>query len=287
MYRVAECNRDPDWFVTLTYGADYPTAQQSKEDLRIWAQRVLRLTARAGLRVAILWRVERQERGAPHFHLLVWCAGASRASLLRSLPASSRSTALGILARRKRPRPELQQVEGQSWWDWLASLSVLWSERLESQGRGGAAVLERGVDLERIRTRRQVVSYVSKYVAKADPHEWTDALTGEMEATGRVWGIRGDRVTMDRRSLARLTCESTPLQDVGLATLWDESAMPWAAAAEREGYVQYRAFLPDGSLWLVLDRLLRLFCAPRPARSERAPPSRVPRPYLQKVGLIA
>jgi hypothetical protein len=273
MYRIAEANRDPKWFVTLTYGADYPTARQSKEDLRIWSQRVLRLTARAGLRVVMVWRVEKQERGAPHFHLLVWCVGSSRASLVRRLPASSRSTARRISVRRLQRRQGSQRGAERSWWEWLAMLSVLWSERLDSQGRGSPAVLHRGVDLERIRSRRQVVAYVSKYVAKADPHEWADPSTGEIPATGRVWGVRGDRGILDARSLVRLTCARDGDVDGEIEDVWHESAMPWAANAERLGYVTYRAFVPADGLWGVVDRLFRVFCA-RPSPRPRIRPPR-------------
>lgn len=55
-------------FVTLTYGQAFPGPRDSKRHLREF---VRRLTAdRPGL--AVLWRIELQARGAPHFHLMVW-----------------------------------------------------------------------------------------------------------------------------------------------------------------------------------------------------------------------
>jgi len=55
-------------FVTLTYPEEYPDVETAKRHLRAWLMRLKRAAPRAGW----VWRMEFQERGAPHFHLLIW-----------------------------------------------------------------------------------------------------------------------------------------------------------------------------------------------------------------------
>ncbi len=57
-------------FVTLTYPAEYPEQfQQWKEDLNLWAKNHL---ARTYPNASFIWKLEPQQRGAPHFHLLLF-----------------------------------------------------------------------------------------------------------------------------------------------------------------------------------------------------------------------
>lgn len=67
-------------FVTLTFPSDYPTIERAKRDLDTFIKRM----ARKFSRVAGVWKLEPQKRGAPHFHLLVW--GASYAEMLSFVP---------------------------------------------------------------------------------------------------------------------------------------------------------------------------------------------------------
>lgn len=56
-------------FVTLTYPGEYPEFFQDwKNDLDNFAKRLERKYPG----VSFIWKLEPQERGAPHFHLLVW-----------------------------------------------------------------------------------------------------------------------------------------------------------------------------------------------------------------------
>ncbi len=54
-------------FVTLTYPREFPTARSSKRHL----DTVLKRFERQWGRRAVIWKIEPQDRGAPHFHLLV------------------------------------------------------------------------------------------------------------------------------------------------------------------------------------------------------------------------
>ena len=55
-------------FVTLTYPSDFPSCVDAKADLRA----LLRRLGRTFPDCAAFWRMSLQERGAPHFHLLVY-----------------------------------------------------------------------------------------------------------------------------------------------------------------------------------------------------------------------
>lgn len=54
--------------VTLTYPAEFPSARASKRDLAVFLKRF----RRAYGEVAVVWKLEPQKRGAPHFHLLLF-----------------------------------------------------------------------------------------------------------------------------------------------------------------------------------------------------------------------
>jgi len=56
------------WFATLTYHRSYPDRGDVKRDLRALQDRLRRLDPAA----AMIWRLEAQQRGAPHYHLLIW-----------------------------------------------------------------------------------------------------------------------------------------------------------------------------------------------------------------------
>lgn len=68
-------------FVTLTYPKEYPSDKEAKEHLDTLGKRLKRIWPT----VALVWRIEKQKRGAPHFHLVIlgvsflpkeWLAGA-------------------------------------------------------------------------------------------------------------------------------------------------------------------------------------------------------------------
>lgn len=60
---------EPPKFVTLTYPGEYPEAFQDwKSDLQYFAIYLARRYPNA----AFMWKLEPQQRGAPHFHLLLW-----------------------------------------------------------------------------------------------------------------------------------------------------------------------------------------------------------------------
>lgn len=69
-------------FVTLTYPKSFPEPKQSKKHLKEFIRRILRTFPMAG----IIWKLEPQKRGAPHYHLLVW--GSSEKNLRAWVPTA-------------------------------------------------------------------------------------------------------------------------------------------------------------------------------------------------------
>lgn len=70
--KLARLEHDPSSvsFVTLTYPQQFPTPQRAKQHLRAWLKRLqVRFPD-----VAAVWRLELQQRGAPHFHLIIFGA---------------------------------------------------------------------------------------------------------------------------------------------------------------------------------------------------------------------
>ena len=70
LYKIAGIRRDVDLpcFVTLTYPDNFPTVAAAKRDLKVFLQRLkYKFKDSSGI-----WKLEPQERGAPHYHCLVW-----------------------------------------------------------------------------------------------------------------------------------------------------------------------------------------------------------------------
>lgn len=110
------------YFATLTYPAAFPDCKQAKRDLDTLGKRLIRRLPG----VSFIWRLEWQQRGAPHFHLLVF--------------------GLSISAKNAR-----------------RYLSRVWYEVV---GSADPNHLKAGVQLDKLRSWRGVMAYAAKYVAK-------------------------------------------------------------------------------------------------------------------------
>lgn len=79
---LAGVRRDAEMpcFITLTYPELFPNAKRAKRDLKVFSQRLVREFGGLGA----CWKLEPQERTAPHFHLLSW--GISQADLFSWIP---------------------------------------------------------------------------------------------------------------------------------------------------------------------------------------------------------
>lgn len=89
MQTIARIRQDAELpnFVTLTYPNSFPQPKESKRDLKVFCQRLERAFPAAGY----IWKLEPQERGAPHYHMLVW--GVSTSTLFEFVPYAWRDIA--------------------------------------------------------------------------------------------------------------------------------------------------------------------------------------------------
>jgi len=146
----------PIIFVTLTYAAYFPTPAIAKNHLRAFLERIRRLSPNT----SGVWRLELQERGAPHFHVIFF-----------GLPYI--------------PKAELQAMWGDiigiEYWDYSQAFPRAPMTRIEA-----------------ISNARRAMAYISKYVAKEiNPSGFNNlpylhALVHSPEKApklGRVWGV--------------------------------------------------------------------------------------------------
>lgn len=150
-------------FLTLTYGQDFPSPQVAKKHKRLFLARVQR---RWPL-VSVVWRMEFQDRGAPHFHLVLF-----------NLPYV--------------PKEEIQAL-------WAASVPEEFWDTSDVEPRYPFT------RIEMITSKKRLLSYVSKYVAKRDAAggvsgfnlfaylhagQFIHPQTGEIcGSVGRWWGV--------------------------------------------------------------------------------------------------
>lgn len=136
------------YFVTLTYHKIWPEdPARWKDQLKAFTKRLERHWGE----ITVLWRLEFQKRGAPHFHLLVWPHDLDK---INSLP----------LARQRKMQNNV------SWfWNQIAD-----PDNLDH--------LKAGTNLQQCRNLRHMNAYLSKYMAK--PEQLAEGQT----PPGRFWG---------------------------------------------------------------------------------------------------
>lgn len=145
-------------FLTLTYGKDFPDCQTAKKHL--W-NFIKRLRRRSPDVFSCIWRLELQDRDAPHFHLIIF-----------NMPFIDKSTIQKLWA----------DCVSEKYWDYSAEEARYPFTRIEV-----------------IRNHKKLCCYVSKYIAKKDdvsPDGDTSScgfnnepyLSAE-KITGRLWGV--------------------------------------------------------------------------------------------------
>lgn len=128
-------------FVTLTYRKNMTDAVEAKRHLALICLRLKRKFNG----ISIIWRMEFQERGAIHFHLIVFNRRYIKATMLTQ------------------------------WWQDITGDDAY-------------------PDVQALRTGRQAMYYMSKYLAKDEQAASTDGLDNEPYSDtwiGRFWGIVG------------------------------------------------------------------------------------------------
>lgn len=139
-------------FITLTYGQSYPDMATAKTHLRALQERF----RRAYPEMSNIWRIELQERGASHFHLMLFN--------MPFLPKADLKKMWG-------------EIIGKKYWDY-------------SKFEEGEEPFTR---IEMISSWRKGMAYVSKYIAKV--RETDEAVRGcgfnniTYLHAGRCWGV--------------------------------------------------------------------------------------------------
>jgi hypothetical protein len=157
------------WFVTLTYPRRWPGNWQVwKDQLDAFVKRLQRRWGRLG----VVWKLEPQKRGAPHFHLLVYVSPEMAWGM----------TQTGRAFRRGRMVTMWQGGQLSAFRKWASRAWFL------TVGSGDRRHLKAGANTEPMCSWRQCVAYAGKYLGK--DCVFCDAATGEVLPAGRFWGIR-------------------------------------------------------------------------------------------------
>lgn len=151
-------------FVTLTYPGEWGSDwKEWKEHLHRWITDCLQERWPGAWGV---WRIEFQQRGAPHYHLLVWDGPQ-----IEAIEAVRPNGKMAMV-----PLPG--SAANQEIWAWVGET---WYRKV---GSGDERHLQAGTRTEPIAQIEGVFAYCSKYIAKASEGH-------EPECFGRVWGVFG------------------------------------------------------------------------------------------------
>ena len=169
MKLMAKINADkaglPD-FLTLTY------PDQWSRDWRVWKRDLdtfLKALVRKWPDVWGPWRLEFQERGAPHFHMLLWDGPG-----VEGMKRYDRKTGkIGYFA-----IPGTKSKRNKVIFEWT---SETWYRIV---GSGDKEHLKAGTGIEPIATWGGVVHYLSKYLVKLPEGNFVP-----VDYTGRFWGV--------------------------------------------------------------------------------------------------
>ncbi len=136
------------YFVTLTYHNEWPTeSAEWKDQVKALARRLERRWGN----LAYYWRLEFQERGAPHIHLLLWFEDSE--------------------VYESHPRHRLDRFRNNVAWHWNEIVDPSDFDHLQA-----------GTSVEPCKNLRHLTGYLSKYVAK------TEQIQTPPAGIGRVWG---------------------------------------------------------------------------------------------------
>jgi hypothetical protein len=163
------CREELPYFCTLTYPGEWIwDAKLWKRHLKIFSQRFQRRFPTG----SFIWKLEFQERGAPHFHPFIW----------------------GI--------PEFEGLRAV-----IDFVSEAWFEVV---GSGDEKHFRAGTSVERIRTVAGAIRYVSGYASKTDqtrPGQKVGRYWGVVAKQNIPWGVPETVVLDEQQSMMTLrTC---------------------------------------------------------------------------------
>lgn len=172
-------------FLTLTYPAEFPDCNTARRHRRAFEKRLRR---RYGDCVALVWRLELQKRGAPHFHILVWGVPFLPIADIRAMWAA-------VIGYEGPERLQIQIERMRSWRGVMAYASKYIAKVTRSApGAGGAPVGARGGTGE------------EPAAGAGGQLDSISYLAAGGDTSGRVWGIvNGDRLPWGRLEFFQAT----------------------------------------------------------------------------------
>lgn len=229
-------SRTDSYFVSLTYHKTWPGDwRQWKKQLQAFTRRLQRAFPD---HLGIIWRLEFQKRGAPHFHLVVlWSRGSAPAR--HDFSRWCRGNWLAVIGGTK---------DRAAWAHGVVTLKV-------NKKRGYGAV----------------VGYLLKEMGKLKQSVRVDTETGEvqsMDEIGRVWGLMGSVPLIEGPEIEFTAAEARALmlavhEDARGSWLWENVSIMWPGytlIADPKRYLRVlRRVLPSGDprLGLVDDWVAR------------------------------
>ena len=189
----------PGTFVTLTYPAVFELdAHECKGHLKTWWKRLVRAHSGAWA----IWCIERQARGAWHFHLIVrW------------------------------PAPPVRAAGG--WAGRLRWVSRTWAEVVAGDGVPDPDHLRAGTRCDRLVTVASLGKYVSKPGSKAATSSPARELSKRVQkgaGQGRWWGVLGRQAYSEAAHRVDVLVSNT-----NAAALLDELRRDWRAWYAQHG----------------------------------------------------
>lgn len=181
-------------FVTLTYPGAYTSDWTIwKRDLDVFLRWLKRNVSEA---VGCVWRVEFQKRGAPHFHILLAsnekaCTCEPRKMMVKGREKYVHSASCRVNG--------LRTLVGQKWADVVRDGYIQSGESSEGYSGHYEKHKQAGTGVDVVVGRKQMMAYVSKYLAKVDQ-------VG-LDGWGRNWGRVNMNGKLDFDPVAVVTME--------------------------------------------------------------------------------
>lgn len=242
MKTLAKARSLPKWFVTLTYPSAYPAAYEAKEDCKRFLDNLSQWHRNNGKRLFVIWRLEFQSRGAPHFHLLMWSDWEKPLMGSKAIRQARWKDAIGHFKEDGWWWNYDKGINTTSWEQWRAWLSVGWWFRTKT---GDIDHLRAGVDIRQVDSPKQVTSYISKYVAKIDERGQEHLRADAGGRIGRLWGKVGDHDFVGFQPIGSMTDVVPALAkyfDQGIA---ERVGTPYALAAVEGEDLSYYLFTDE------------------------------------------
>lgn len=160
-------------FLTLTIPESLDLGpHEAKELLKVWAQKETRRSPK----LCMVWKMEPQKNGMPHFHLFAW--GIERWNWQR-LAVSWAETVAGCVAP-KMPNFTLGESGAERFREWLQEI-----EYTGEVSQLFCDVASAGTRVEEIRSENGVKCYAAKYLGK----EIEEQHGAKWAKPGRFWGV--------------------------------------------------------------------------------------------------